>query len=115
MQAVNLRREQNIDVVRLAAELALRENQRLVELSTRLRKENLRLRGLDPAQLQQELALLDRQLEREANKLNEDFEKAKAAAEQEKTKTKPVSGSLNPSVSDRPGRGIGQIPAWSRT
>jgi transposase len=87
MEAVNLAREKNIDVVRMAAQLALRENDRLVELTVRLRKENLHLRGLNPAQLQQELALLDKQLEREANKLNEDFEKAKAA---EQDKSKPV-------------------------
>ncbi len=58
----------------------LRENMRLVEDVVRLRKENLRLRGLSPEMLQQELALLDAQLERDARRLQDEADKAIAAA-----------------------------------
>jgi hypothetical protein len=54
----------------------LRENMRLVEDVVRLRKENLHLRGLSPEMLQQELALLDAQLERDARRLQDEADKA---------------------------------------
>lgn len=77
---MNIARETDIDLLRLKAQLMLRENMRLVEDNVRLRKENLRLRGLSPEMLQQELALLDAQLERDARRLQDEADKAVAAA-----------------------------------
>jgi transposase len=68
---VNVERETNIEMLRTKARLALLENKRLVDEIVRVKRENLQLKGAAPDQLQQEMELLDAQLRKDAEALEE--------------------------------------------
>jgi len=59
---VTLDNEKDAEVLRQAAKLLLEENQRLVAKTVALQRENLRLKGLSPDQLQQKIQQLEQQL-----------------------------------------------------
>lgn len=59
---IKLERETNVEVLRQAAQLLEAENERLVKKTLSLQREVLRLKGLGPADLQLQIAELERQL-----------------------------------------------------
>ena len=94
---VNVRDEANIERVRIVALLALSENARLTSELVRTKRENLLLKGATPEQLQQELALLDEKLAKDAARLEKQADKeaakASAAPKEKKRKSRKRSGS----------------------
>lgn len=68
---VNVERENNIEMLRTKARLALLENKRLVDEIVRVKRENLLLKGAAPDQLQQEMELLDAKLRKDAEALEQ--------------------------------------------
>ena len=88
---MNLERETDIEMLRKKARLALFENKRLVDEIVRVKRENLLLKGASPGQLQQEMELLDAQLRKDAEKLEQkalDIERGNDEADEKPKKDK---------------------------
>jgi transposase len=90
---VRLKTEKDIEIVRTAAALLERENQRLTEKVVSLTRELLALKGEDPAKLQLRLAQLEEQLAQTKKKIfGRSSEKQPKAKDEPEPAAKPQTG-----------------------
>lgn len=88
---LRLDKEKDIGIVRQAAKLLERENQRLIEKNLHLTRENLALKGEDPAKLQLLIAALEQDLARVRARMFGDSSEKRPGATTAKEK-KPQTG-----------------------
>jgi len=86
---VNVEREKDIETLRIKARIALAENKRLVDELVRVNRELLIAKGASPDQLQQELALLDKKLQKDADRLEEEARRIERGEGGTKAKPEP--------------------------
>jgi transposase len=85
--------EKDIEVLRQAALILDRENEKLLEKNLALQRENLRLRNESPEQLQQRIQALEEQLQRARQEIfGDSSEKRPGKAESTKPEKKPQTG-----------------------